>query len=105
VVAADATVIRLHDLLQRAFKACRTNHTLAALKLHTVISVLGRGPRSVKTPSGRTSSSARSLSCRAKASPRMKHTHTAGTVIRGQDFARLSARERPSGVARRRRDR
>jgi putative transposase len=48
VVAADATVIRLHDLLQRAFKACRTNHTLAALKLHTVISVLGRGPRSVK---------------------------------------------------------
>jgi len=48
VVVADATVIRLHDLLERAFKACRTNHTLAALKLHTVISVLGRGPRSVK---------------------------------------------------------
>jgi putative transposase len=48
VVAADSTVIRLHDLLERAFKACRTNHTLAALKLHTVISVLGRGPRSVK---------------------------------------------------------
>lgn len=48
VVAADATVIRLHDLLERTFKACRTNHTLAALKLHTVISVLGRGPRSVK---------------------------------------------------------
>lgn len=48
VVATDATVIRLHDLLERAFKACRTNHTLAALKLHTVISVLGGGPRSVK---------------------------------------------------------
>jgi IS4 transposase len=48
VVLADSTVIRLHDLLQRAFAACRTNHTLAALKLHTVISVTGRGPRSVK---------------------------------------------------------
>jgi IS4 transposase len=48
VVATDSTVIRLHDLLQGAFKACRTNHTLAALKLHTVISVNGAGPRSVK---------------------------------------------------------
>jgi hypothetical protein len=43
VVLADATVIRLHDLLQRSFAACRTNHTLAALKLHTVISVTGKG--------------------------------------------------------------
>src|SRR6266496_3395792 len=34
LVMTDSTVIRLHDLLQRAFKACRTNHTLAALKLH-----------------------------------------------------------------------
>lgn len=48
VVATDSTVIRLHDLLQGAFKACRTNHTLAALKLHAVISVNGAGPRSVK---------------------------------------------------------
>lgn len=53
VVAADSTVIRLHDLLERSFKACRTNHTLAALKLHTVISVLGRGPRSIKVTAER----------------------------------------------------
>lgn len=53
VVAIDSTVIRLHDLLARVFPACRTNHTLAALKLHTVISVLGRGPRSVKVTSER----------------------------------------------------
>jgi IS4 transposase len=48
LVMTDSTVIRLHDLLKRAFAACRTNHTLAALKLHTVLSVNGAGPRSVK---------------------------------------------------------
>jgi len=48
VVLTDSTVIRLHDLLQRAFAACRTNHTLAALKLHAVLSVAGHGLRSVK---------------------------------------------------------
>jgi len=48
LVMTDSTVIRLHDLLERAFAACRTNHTLAALKLHTVLSVNGAGPRSVK---------------------------------------------------------
>lgn len=53
VVLADSTVIRLHDLLQRSFAACRTNHTLAALKLHAVISVTGKGPRSVKVTAER----------------------------------------------------
>lgn len=48
VVLTDSTVIRLHDLLKKAFPACRTNHTLAALKLHTVMSATGAGPRSVK---------------------------------------------------------
>jgi putative transposase len=48
LVVADATVIRLHDLLAGSFAACRTNHTLAALKLHTVMSVNGAGPRKVK---------------------------------------------------------
>lgn len=48
LVLTDATVIRLHDLLERSFAACRTNHTLAALKLHAVISVNGAGPRAVK---------------------------------------------------------
>lgn len=48
VVLTDSTVIRLHDLLKKAFPACRTNHTQAALKLHTVMSATGAGPRSVK---------------------------------------------------------
>lgn len=53
VILTDATVIRLHDLLKKAFPACRTNHTLAALKMHTVISVHGTGPRSIKITSER----------------------------------------------------
>jgi IS4 transposase len=48
VVMADATAVRLHDLLAGAFPACRTNHTQAAAKMHVVMSVAGRGPRSVK---------------------------------------------------------
>lgn len=47
LVVADATVLRLHDALARAFPGCRTNHTRAAAKLHVVMSVLGAGPRSV----------------------------------------------------------
>jgi IS4 transposase len=53
VVSIDATVIRLHDLLAKAFPACRTNHTRAAAKLHAVMSVKGAGPRSVKLTSER----------------------------------------------------
>jgi putative transposase len=53
VLAADSTVIRLHDALQQAFKACRTNHTLAALKAHVVMSVCGKGPTRVKLTSER----------------------------------------------------
>ena len=53
VVMTDSTVIRLHDLLQKAFPACRTNHTRAALKMHTVLSVHGAGPRSIKITSER----------------------------------------------------
>ena len=48
VVLTDSTVIRLHDLLQRAFPACRTNHTKAALKMHAVFSAAGAGLRSIK---------------------------------------------------------
>ncbi|HET8652021.1 MAG TPA: IS4 family transposase [Gaiellaceae bacterium] len=47
LLVADATVIRLHDALARAFPGCRTNHTRAAAKLHVVMSALGAGPRSV----------------------------------------------------------
>jgi IS4 transposase len=53
VLLTDSTVIRLHDLLQKAFPACRTNHTQAALKAHIILSVTGRGPASVKVTSER----------------------------------------------------
>jgi len=53
VVVTDSTLVKLHDLLERHFPACRTNHTQAAAKLHVVMSVKGEGPRSVKLTSGR----------------------------------------------------
>jgi IS4 transposase len=53
LVITDATVIRLHALLERVYPACRTNHTKAALKLHTVMSATGAGPRSIKITSER----------------------------------------------------
>lgn len=53
LVVAEATVLRLHDLLVRAFPGSRTNHTKAACKLHVVMSVLAAGPRSVKVTSER----------------------------------------------------
>ena len=54
VMMSDSTVIRLHQLLERAFPACRTNHTKAALKAHVILSVTGRGPASIKVTSERT---------------------------------------------------
>jgi len=48
VLAFDATVLRLHDLLAKSFAATRTNHTQAAAKLHMVMSVLAYTPRKVK---------------------------------------------------------
>jgi IS4 transposase len=53
VVVTDSTLVRLHDLLERRFPACRTNHTKASAKLHVVMSVRGQGPRTVKLTSGR----------------------------------------------------
>ena len=53
VVVTDSTLVKLHDLLERRFPACRTNHTRAAAKLHVVMSVRGQGPRSVKLTAGR----------------------------------------------------
>ena len=53
VVVTDSTLVKLHDLLERRFPACRTNHTRAAAKLHVVMSVKGEGPRSVQLTSGR----------------------------------------------------
>ena len=48
ILAFDATILRLYDLLAKRFAATRTNHTKAAAKLHMVISVLACTPRKVK---------------------------------------------------------
>jgi putative transposase len=53
VLCIDSTVVRLHDALARAFPACRTNHTQAAAKLHTVLNVRGKGPQSIRLTSER----------------------------------------------------
>jgi len=47
VVLADATVIRLRELLEAHFPACRTNHTKAAIKLHLVMSATAVSSRTV----------------------------------------------------------
>jgi putative transposase len=48
IITVDSTVIRLHDLLEKAYPACRTNHTKAAAKAHVILNVAGRGLKSVK---------------------------------------------------------
>jgi len=48
VVVADATVLRLHDLLAKTYPGTRTNQGLAAAKLHVVLSVRGAGRQSVR---------------------------------------------------------
>ena len=48
VLAADATVIRVHRLLARRFPGTRTNSAPAAAKLHLVMSVRGTGAHKVK---------------------------------------------------------
>jgi IS4 transposase len=53
VLCVDSTVIRLHDALASCWPACRTNHTLAAMKLHMVLNVRGVGPQRVKITSER----------------------------------------------------
>jgi len=53
ILCADSTIVRLHDALAACWPACRTNHTLAAVKLHTVLNVRGTGPQRVKLTSER----------------------------------------------------
>lgn len=53
ILCIDSTIVKLHDALARCWPACRTNHTLAAVKLHTVVNVRGRGPQSIKLTSER----------------------------------------------------
>lgn len=54
VLAIDATVLRLHDLLARAFQGCRTNHSIAAAKLHVVMNVFDGSAKRVKLTGERT---------------------------------------------------
>ena len=53
ILCVDSTIVRLHDALAARWPACRTNHTLAAVKLHTVLNVHGKGPHRVKITSER----------------------------------------------------
>jgi putative transposase len=53
VIISDSTIVRLHDLLERAYPGTRTHQSVAALKAHVILSVTGRGPRSVKLTSER----------------------------------------------------
>lgn len=54
VVITDASVLRLRDLLEKQFPACRTNHTKAAAKLHVVMSVRGVSRQTVALTGERT---------------------------------------------------
>ncbi len=59
VVLADATIVRLHWLLEKAFPACRTNHTRAAAKLHVVMNICGVSKQLVQLTDERTSDNKR----------------------------------------------
>lgn len=48
LVVTDSTVLKLHALLEGAYKACRTNVVRAAAKVHLVMSVTGVGPLRVR---------------------------------------------------------
>ena len=53
ILITDATVLRLHDLLKDTYRACRTNHTQAAAKLHMVFSVWGQSQQHLHSTSER----------------------------------------------------
>lgn len=53
VLLTDSTIVRLHELLAKAFPASRTNHTKAALKAHVIMSVRGEGRQSLRVTSER----------------------------------------------------
>jgi IS4 transposase len=53
ILCVDSTIVRLHDALASRWPACRTNHTQAAVKLHTVLNVRGKGPQRIQVTSER----------------------------------------------------
>lgn len=54
LLAMDATVLRLHDLLAPEWAGCRTNHSPAAAKLHMVMNVLDGSPNRIRLTDERT---------------------------------------------------
>jgi IS4 transposase len=48
LLAMDATVLRLRELLAGTYAASRTNHTKAAAKLHAVVNAIDGSPRHLK---------------------------------------------------------
>lgn len=54
ILAMDSSVLLLHDLLAESFPACRTNHTMAAAKLHAVMSFIEGSPPRVRLTDERT---------------------------------------------------
>ena len=53
LMIADATVLRLYELLAPKFPGVRTNHSKAAAKLHVVMSATGANSHTVAITSGR----------------------------------------------------
>ena len=53
VVLADATILRVHDLLESTWKSCGRSTGAAAAKLHMVMSATGCGPYAIKVTSER----------------------------------------------------
>ena len=53
ILCVDSTIVRLHDALASHWPACRTNHTQAAVKLHMVLNVRGKGPQRIQVTSER----------------------------------------------------
>lgn len=54
LLAMDATILRLHDLLTNAYPGCRTNHSPAAAKLHMVMNVVDGSPNRIRITDERT---------------------------------------------------
>lgn len=48
LLAMDATILRLHDLLTGSYPGCRTNHSPAAAKLHMVMNVVDGSPNRIR---------------------------------------------------------
>jgi IS4 transposase len=54
LLAMDATILRLHELLAADFPGCRTNHSPAAAKLHMVMNVVDGSPNRIRLTDERT---------------------------------------------------